>query len=199
MFERAIELDAGYGPAWSCLADGACHALRVVRRPGRRSREGGTRPAKRRWNWRRSLRYAHVARGFVLSLSARYDEAAREFEQAIRLNPNLFDAYYYFARSSFAAATSSDRPTSFGRRRTSARKTFKARCCWRSRCACSGRAKEAAVAGRGRDSPRRAHARAEPARLHGRSRSVRWRSSTTVRRRARSNGRGDRSSSIRTT
>jgi tetratricopeptide (TPR) repeat protein len=43
-----------------------------------------------------------VARGFVLSLSRRYDEAAREFEEAIRLNPNFFEAYYYFARSCFA-------------------------------------------------------------------------------------------------
>ncbi len=44
-----------------------------------------------------------VARGFVLSLSRRYDEAAKEFEAAIRLNPNLFEAYYYFARTCFAS------------------------------------------------------------------------------------------------
>jgi tetratricopeptide (TPR) repeat protein len=48
------------------------------------------------------LAEAHVARGCVLSLSGRYDEAASEFEDAIRLNPNLFEAYYYFARSRFA-------------------------------------------------------------------------------------------------
>src|SRR5206468_10388766 len=35
-------------------------------------------------------------------LSRRYAEAAGEFEEAIRINPNLFDAYYYFARTSFA-------------------------------------------------------------------------------------------------
>jgi adenylate cyclase len=34
--------------------------------------------------------------------SQRYDEAAREFEEAIRINPNLFDAYYYFTRTAFA-------------------------------------------------------------------------------------------------
>ena len=44
----------------------------------------------------------HVARGFVLSLSRRYDEAAQEFEEALRLNPNLFEAHYYFARTCFA-------------------------------------------------------------------------------------------------
>ena len=48
------------------------------------------------------LAEAHVSRGFTLSLSHRYEEAAREFEDAIRINPNFFDAYYYFARTSFA-------------------------------------------------------------------------------------------------
>jgi tetratricopeptide (TPR) repeat protein len=36
-------------------------------------------------------------------LSGRYEDAAVEFEAAIRLNPHLFDAYYYYARSSFAS------------------------------------------------------------------------------------------------
>jgi tetratricopeptide (TPR) repeat protein len=49
-----------------------------------------------------ALAEAHTARGFALSLSRRYDGAEREFEEAIRINPNSFDAYYYFARSSFA-------------------------------------------------------------------------------------------------
>jgi adenylate cyclase len=46
---------------------------------------------------------AHAARGFILSIAHRYDDAAREFEEAIRLNPNLFEPYYLYARSSFAA------------------------------------------------------------------------------------------------
>jgi tetratricopeptide (TPR) repeat protein len=45
---------------------------------------------------------AHAARGFVLSLSRRYEEAAQAFEDAIRLNPAFFEAYYYFARACFA-------------------------------------------------------------------------------------------------
>jgi adenylate cyclase len=49
-----------------------------------------------------NLAEAHVARGCALSLSRSYDEAATEFETAIRLNANLFDAYYYFARTCFA-------------------------------------------------------------------------------------------------
>src|SRR5262249_42503269 len=48
------------------------------------------------------LAETHAARGFVYTLSRQYDNASREFEEAIRINPNFFDAYYYFARAAFA-------------------------------------------------------------------------------------------------
>ena len=48
------------------------------------------------------LAEAHVARGCALSLMKQYDEASKEFEESIRLNPNLFDSYYYYARTKFA-------------------------------------------------------------------------------------------------
>src|SRR5262249_32790128 len=50
-----------------------------------------------------ALADAYAARGFTLSLSGRYDEAEREFEAAILINPYFFDAHYYYARSSFAS------------------------------------------------------------------------------------------------
>ena len=101
MFERAIELDADYGPAWSCLA--AVHATLYEWFGGgadalARAEETSLKAVE----LAPQLALPHVARGFVLSLSRRYEEAAREFEEAIRLNPNLFEAYYYFARASFA-------------------------------------------------------------------------------------------------
>ena len=46
---------------------------------------------------------AHLARGFALSVQRRYEEAQPRFEAAARINPNLFDAYYYFGRAAFAA------------------------------------------------------------------------------------------------
>jgi adenylate cyclase len=49
-----------------------------------------------------NLADAHVARGCALALSRRYAEAAHAFEVAIALNQNLFEAYYYYARTSFA-------------------------------------------------------------------------------------------------
>jgi adenylate cyclase len=40
-----------------------------------------------------------VARAIYLSARERFDEAAREFEEAVRLSPGLFDAWYQYART----------------------------------------------------------------------------------------------------
>jgi len=102
MFERAIELDAGYGPAFAGLA--MVHATLYEWFGGREEDLAKTeRASLRALELAPALAESHVARGFALSLSGKYDEAAREFEEAIRLNPKLWDAYYYFARSSFAS------------------------------------------------------------------------------------------------
>jgi adenylate cyclase len=101
MFERAIALAADYGPAWAGLA--AVHAT-LYEWFGANEDDlvRAERASHRALELAAGLAEAHVARGCALSLSRRYDEAGREFEEAIRLNPNLFDAYYYFARTSFA-------------------------------------------------------------------------------------------------
>jgi TolB-like protein/Flp pilus assembly protein TadD len=101
MFERAIELDPNYGPAWAGLA--TVHAT-LYEWFGAKDDDSlqAERASQRALELAPGLAEAHVARGSALSLARRYDEAAGEFEQAIRLNPNLFDAYYYFARASFA-------------------------------------------------------------------------------------------------
>ncbi len=49
-----------------------------------------------------NLAESHISRGYVLSLGKKYDEAEQEFNEAIRLNSNSFDAYYLYARTSFA-------------------------------------------------------------------------------------------------
>ena len=88
---RAIELDPGYGPAWAGLA--TAHATLYewfgasdadLARAERTSRtRAGTGAGSRRGSRRAGLRAVAVRR---------YDDAAREFEESIRLNPNLFDA-----------------------------------------------------------------------------------------------------------
>jgi len=101
MFERAIELDSGYGPAYAGLA--TVHAT-LYEWFGAQEDDlsKAERISQRALELAPDLAEAHVARGCALSLSRHYDEAANAFEAAMRLNPNLFDAYYYYARTSFA-------------------------------------------------------------------------------------------------
>jgi len=50
---------------------------------------------------RPELAEVHASRGFALSLSRQYEDARREFETAIRLDPKLFEAHYMYARACF--------------------------------------------------------------------------------------------------
>jgi adenylate cyclase len=101
MFEHAIELDPGYGPAFAGLA--TVHAT-LYEWFGAKEDDlvRAERASQKALQLAPGLADAHVSRGFTLSLYERFDEAVYEFEDAIRINPNSFDAYYYFARSSFA-------------------------------------------------------------------------------------------------
>jgi adenylate cyclase len=101
MFERAISLDANYAPAWAELTmvhavlyewwGASAHDLQLTERTSQIALELAP-----------QLADAHVARGFALVLHRRDEEAQLHFETAMRINPNLFEAYYYYARSSFA-------------------------------------------------------------------------------------------------
>ena len=100
-FRRAIDLDPTYGPAYAGLA--TAHAT-LYEWFGAKDADlaGADRASRRALELAPDLAEAHVARGCALSLLRRYDEASREFEESIRLNANLFDSYYYYARTSFA-------------------------------------------------------------------------------------------------
>jgi TolB-like protein/tetratricopeptide (TPR) repeat protein len=96
-FQRAIEIDPSYAPAFSGLAqvnmwfgdwmgqgDGAQQA---ADRASRRALELGP-----------ELAEAHVARGAYLTSVSDYAGAEREYREAIRLNPRSFEAHYLLAR-----------------------------------------------------------------------------------------------------
>jgi adenylate cyclase len=101
MFERAIELDAGYGPAWACM--GAAYATLYEWFGAKEEDLARAESASQKaLELAPSLAESHVSRGCALSLSREYQEAAREFEEAIRLNPSFFEAYYYYGRTCFA-------------------------------------------------------------------------------------------------
>lgn len=101
MFERAIQLDADYAPAYAGLA--TVHAtLHEWFGGGVEDLAKAERASLRALELAPGLAETHAARGFVFTLSRQYESASREFEEAIHINPNLFDAYYYFARAAFA-------------------------------------------------------------------------------------------------
>jgi adenylate cyclase len=101
MFEKALNLDPAYGPAWACLA--AVHAT-LYEWFGSKAEDlaKAERASRRALELAPELTQSHAARGFVLSLMQDYDGATQAFEEAIRLDPNFFEAYYYFGRSCFA-------------------------------------------------------------------------------------------------
>jgi tetratricopeptide (TPR) repeat protein len=101
MFRRVIGLDAGYGPAFAGLATVHATLYEWFGASGSDLAEA-ERTSQRALELAPDLAESHVARGVALALAPPYDEAVREFEAAIRISPHYFDAYYYFARTSFA-------------------------------------------------------------------------------------------------
>ena len=100
MFEEALALDPEYAPAYAGLAD--VHSW-LFEWEG--AHEEDLDSAEK--NSQKALQLAphssdsHSSRGFVLSLGKRYEEAEQEFEEAIRLNANSYDTYYYYGRLCF--------------------------------------------------------------------------------------------------
>ena len=101
MFGRAIELDAGYGPAWACM--GAAYAT-LYEWFGAKEEDmaRAERASQKALELAPRLAESHISRGCALSLSRQYEQAAHEFEEAIRLNPSFFEGYYYYGRIAFA-------------------------------------------------------------------------------------------------
>jgi adenylate cyclase len=98
MFERAVAIDPNFAAAWAGLATAHVHLFGCDSEPHlAKAREASARALK----LDPQSAEAHVAAGQGLSMEQRYEEAASEFEQAIELDPTLFDAHYYYARSCF--------------------------------------------------------------------------------------------------
>ena len=103
LYQRAIELDAEYAPAWAGLA--TLHALLYEWWGSKRRKTWPKRiaPAASPWNSRRisPTRTSRAATRCRTCGATR--RRSRHFEAAARINPNLFDAYYYYGRAAFAA------------------------------------------------------------------------------------------------
>lgn len=100
-FSHAIDLDPDYALAYAGLAD--CFSFIYMYADSaisvRLQAETNSRLALQ---LAPDLAQVHASRGLALSHSARQDEAERAFERAAKLDPQLFDAFYFHGRHSFA-------------------------------------------------------------------------------------------------
>ncbi len=98
MFNKAIEIDPTYARPYAGVAN--CYSLLYsyfdARELNLRQADVASRKAL---ELEPSLAESHVSRGLAVSLSKRFDEAEREFEEAMRLDPTLFDAPYWYAQA----------------------------------------------------------------------------------------------------
>jgi TolB-like protein/Flp pilus assembly protein TadD len=100
MFGRAIGHDPDFALAHAGVAD--CHAyLWLYMDRSHAHRRLAEEASRRALEIDPAVAQAHVSRGLALSLSGEHERATTEFETAARLNPELFEAYYFHARDRF--------------------------------------------------------------------------------------------------
>jgi len=101
MFQRAIDIDAGFARAYAGLANSeSVIAQWFDHSPARL--EAADRASLRALQLAPDLAEAHSARGYALTLSGDFAGAAREFESALEIEPGNYEALYLFSRSRFA-------------------------------------------------------------------------------------------------
>jgi DNA-binding SARP family transcriptional activator/Flp pilus assembly protein TadD len=101
MFDRAVELEPGYGPAWAGLATVQAY-LNEWFDAGKSNLARAEQASRRALEAAPKLAEAHTARGLVQAQLKEHAAAALAFEEAIRINPYLFEPYYFFARTAFS-------------------------------------------------------------------------------------------------
>jgi non-specific serine/threonine protein kinase len=99
MFSRAARRDPNYALAYAGLAN--CHSYLFMyfdKTPANRA--GAIEASRKAIDLGEGFADVHAARGLALSLDQQYDEAGRELEVALKLNPRLFEAHYFYGRVS---------------------------------------------------------------------------------------------------
>ena len=98
MFRRATELDLNFAKAWAGLAK-AHASLAIYYSGGATELHASDEASRRSVELAPGLAEAHTARAVSFLAQERYDEAAAQFECAVKLNPRSFDAWYQHART----------------------------------------------------------------------------------------------------
>jgi adenylate cyclase len=101
MFLKAQELDPKYPLAYAGLADVASFQY-MYSESTPRVLEQANSASEKALELAPDLAESHASRGLALSLGKEYAAASKEFENAIRLDPKLFEAYYFYGRNCFA-------------------------------------------------------------------------------------------------
>ena len=99
MFSKAIELDPDYARAYAGIAD--CNTWLYEYYGTSVPLDEVVAASAKALELDNELAEAHASRGFALAISEQYEMAEREFEEAIRLDPNLFESYFFYGRTCF--------------------------------------------------------------------------------------------------
>src|SRR6266446_5040164 len=100
MFAKAVELDPLYARAYAGIAN--CDSFLFLYYQEDVGIESILDTSAKALALDDKLAEAHASRGVALSLMHRYGEAMQEFEKAIDLDRNSYEAHYLYARASFA-------------------------------------------------------------------------------------------------
>lgn len=99
MFQRAVDIEPDYAAAHAGIADCCSHLLEAG--DFSISTDEIFLHSERALLLDASLAEAHASRGLALYTIGKYDDAGECFEQAIALQPDLFEAYYFYGRNCF--------------------------------------------------------------------------------------------------
>lgn len=127
MFKQAIALDPDYARAWAGLADTESIAAQWFDHSDAQLLAADE-ASQKALELAPELAEAHSARGFALTLKSDFEGAAREFEQALQIEPGNYDALYLFGRARYAEGKMREAAELFRRAHESQPDEFQAAC-----------------------------------------------------------------------
>jgi adenylate cyclase len=98
MYAKAIQLDPAFALSYSGIAD-CCSFLFMYAESSEGNRREANFNSQRALELDPDLAEAHASRGLALTIAKDYDGAEKEFEDAIRRNAKLYEAYYFYGRN----------------------------------------------------------------------------------------------------
>jgi serine/threonine protein kinase/Flp pilus assembly protein TadD len=102
MFEQASDIDPSFVLAYAGMAN-CSSMLYLYWHTGDADLAQADAASRKALELGPGVAEARAARGLALTLSGEYEAAQQEFESAIRIDPRLFEAYYFYARARFQA------------------------------------------------------------------------------------------------